>query len=56
MSEAPAWTMPHEGERHERLWLAWPSKGYTLGDTAEDAERRAGPGPPWPTRPPGTSR
>jgi agmatine deiminase len=30
--------MPHEGERHERLWLSWPSRGYTLGDTAADAE------------------
>ncbi len=33
-----AWRMPHEGDRHERLWLAWPSKGYTLGDTAAEAE------------------
>lgn len=33
-----AWRMPHEGDRHERLWLAWPTRGYTLGDTAEDAE------------------
>ena len=32
------WRMPHEGDRHERLWLAWPTQGYTLGDTAEDAE------------------
>ena len=32
------WVMPHEGERHERLWLAWPTQGYTLGDTAADAE------------------
>ena len=32
-----SWTMPHEGDRQERLWLAWPTKGYTLGDTAEDA-------------------
>ncbi|MFN2560748.1 MAG: agmatine/peptidylarginine deiminase, partial [Jatrophihabitans sp.] len=30
--------MPHEGDPHERLWLSWPSRGYTLGDTAEDAE------------------
>jgi agmatine deiminase len=30
--------MPHEGVRHECLWLAWPTQGYTLGDTAEDAE------------------
>jgi agmatine deiminase len=32
------WRMPHEGAPHERLWLAWPTKGYTLGDTAEEAE------------------
>ncbi len=32
------WTMPHEGDRQDRLWLAWPAKGYTLGDTAEDAD------------------
>ena len=32
------WLMPHEGVPHERLWLAWPTQGYTLGDTAEDAE------------------
>jgi agmatine deiminase len=30
--------MPEEGARHERLWLAWPTSGYTLGDTAADAE------------------
>ena len=30
--------MPAEGDRHDRLWLAWPTAGYTLGDTAEDAE------------------
>jgi agmatine deiminase len=30
--------MPHEGDPHERLWVAWPTTGYTLGDTAEDAE------------------
>jgi agmatine deiminase len=32
------WVMPHEGDPHERLWLGWPTQGYTLGDTAEDAE------------------
>ena len=30
--------MPHEGDRHERTWMAWPTAGYTLGDTAADAE------------------
>jgi agmatine deiminase len=30
--------MPAEGDRQNRLWLAWPTAGYTLGDTAEDAE------------------
>jgi agmatine deiminase len=33
-----SWRMPHEGERHERTWLAWPTAGYTLGDTPEEAE------------------
>lgn len=32
------WHMPHEGVRHERLWLAWPTQGYTLGDTADEAD------------------
>lgn len=32
------WRMPHEGDPQERLWFAWPTQGYTLGDTAEDAE------------------
>lgn len=30
--------MPWEGERHERLWLAWPTTGYSLGDTPAEAE------------------
>jgi agmatine deiminase len=30
--------MPAEGSPQDRLWLAWPTAGYTLGDTAEDAE------------------
>ena len=29
-------TMPAEWERHERTWMAWPSNGYTLGDTDAD--------------------
>lgn len=32
-----AWTMPHEGAPHERTWMAWPSNGYTLGETPADA-------------------
>ncbi|NQX27510.1 agmatine deiminase family protein [Microbacteriaceae bacterium VKM Ac-2854] len=32
------WTMPAEGDEHERTWLAWPGGGYTLGDTAAEAE------------------
>lgn len=32
------WRMPHEGDPQDRLWLAWPTQGYTLGDTADDAE------------------
>ncbi len=32
------WRMPAEGARHERLWLAWPTTGYTLGDTPAEAE------------------
>lgn len=32
------WRMPAEGDRHERMWLAWPTSGYTLGDTPADAE------------------
>ena len=32
------WVMPHEGDPQACLWLAWPTQGYTLGDTADDAE------------------
>jgi agmatine deiminase len=32
------WRMPAEGAPQDRLWLAWPTAGYTLGDTADDAE------------------
>ncbi|MBP1327372.1 agmatine deiminase [Leucobacter exalbidus] len=35
------WRMPIEGHEQERLWLAWPTSGYTLGDTeAEVLEAR----------------
>ncbi|MDO9380354.1 MAG: agmatine deiminase family protein [Nocardioidaceae bacterium] len=30
--------MPAETSAHTRTWMAWPSAGYTLGDTAADAE------------------
>ncbi|MBK0419690.1 agmatine deiminase family protein [Leucobacter sp. CSA1] len=32
------WKMPIEGHEQERLWLAWPTTGYTLGDTEAEAE------------------
>jgi agmatine deiminase len=34
--------MPAEWEPHERTWMAWPSSGYTLGDTPEDADEARG--------------
>ncbi|MFG1783157.1 agmatine/peptidylarginine deiminase [Rhodococcus oryzae] len=30
------WRMPAEREPHERTWMAYPSEGYSLGDTAEE--------------------
>ncbi|MDQ1179297.1 agmatine/peptidylarginine deiminase [Rhodococcus sp. SORGH_AS_0301] len=30
------WRMPAEGEPHERTWMAFPSPGYSLGDTEEE--------------------
>jgi len=30
------WRMPAEGEPHERTWMAYPSEGYSLGDTPEE--------------------
>src|SRR5690606_15445988 len=30
--------MPIEGHPQARLWLAWPTSGYTLGDTELEAE------------------
>lgn len=32
-----AWRMPAETAPQERLWMAFPTGGYTLGDTEEDA-------------------
>ena len=39
---APGWMMPSETARHDRTWMAWPSQGYTLGETTEEvaASRR----------------
>jgi agmatine deiminase len=34
--------MPAEWERHERAWMAWPTPGYTLGETAAEAEEARG--------------
>ncbi|WP_395705213.1 agmatine/peptidylarginine deiminase [Rhodococcus ruber] len=31
-----SWRMPAEGEPHERTWMAFPTEGYSLGDTAEE--------------------
>ena len=33
-----SWQMPAEWAHHERTWMAWPSAGYTLGET--DSEQR----------------
>ncbi|CAB4624564.1 MAG: agmatine deiminase family protein [Actinobacteria bacterium] len=30
--------MPAEWEDHSQSWMAWPSSGYTLGDSAEDVQ------------------
>ena len=32
------WRMPAEWGKHERTWLAFPTSGYTLGDTEDDYE------------------
>ena len=32
------WRMPIEGHRQERLWLAWPTTGYTLGESEAEVE------------------
>jgi agmatine deiminase len=29
--------MPAEWEPHTRTWMAWPSSGYTLGESDEEA-------------------
>ena len=30
--------MPEEGAPHDRLWLAFPTSGYALGESAEEIE------------------
>jgi len=30
--------MPAETDPHDRTWMAWPGTGYTLGDTAAEAD------------------
>ncbi|GAA4185828.1 agmatine deiminase family protein [Gryllotalpicola kribbensis] len=37
MTAAPSLSWPAETAPHDRLWLAFPTGGYTLGDTAADA-------------------
>jgi agmatine deiminase len=32
----PQFVMPAEWQPHERTWMAWPSSGYTLGETDSD--------------------
>ncbi len=32
------WRMPLEWEKHERTWVAFPTTGYTLGDTKDEHE------------------
>jgi agmatine deiminase len=34
--------MPAEWAPHERTWMAWPTSGYTLGDTPELADEARG--------------
>ncbi|GAB3048129.1 agmatine deiminase family protein [Intrasporangium mesophilum] len=35
---APAWRMPSETAPHDCTWMAWPSQGYTLGDTPDEVD------------------
>lgn len=35
---ADGWSMPAEWAPHERTWMAFPTQGYTLGDTAAEAD------------------
>lgn len=33
-----SWRMPHEGDPHERTWMAFPREGFTLGDATSERE------------------
>ena len=37
-SAAGSWRMPAETAEHDGTWMAWPSSGYTLGDTTTEAD------------------
>lgn len=37
-SPTPPTTMPAEWEPQDRIWMAFPAPGYSLGDTAEEAQ------------------
>ncbi|MFV0433441.1 MAG: agmatine/peptidylarginine deiminase [Leucobacter sp.] len=32
------WRMPIEGHQQDRIWMAWPTSGYTLGETEAEVE------------------
>ncbi len=38
MATGGTWRMPAEWARHEQTWMAWPTAGYALGDTPQDAD------------------
>jgi agmatine deiminase len=36
--QTPLWTMPAETDPHDCTWMAWPAHGYTLGESATEAD------------------